>query len=195
MEPEGSLPHSKMPATCTYPEPARSSPYPQFLKIHLNIILPSRLGSPKWSLSFRFPHQNPVHASPLHICSTLPAHLILLDFITRPITGEVYRSLSSSSCNFLHSPITSSLLGPNTLLNTLFSNTLSLRSSLNMSDQVSHCWRNVVTYHSTTKSRRMRWAGLVARMVEGRGVYRVLVRQPEGKRPLGRPRRSWEDNI
>jgi hypothetical protein len=45
------------------------------------------------------------------------------------------------------------------------------------------------------KSRRMRWAGHVARMGEGRGVYRVLVRRTEGKRPLGRPRRRWEDNI
>jgi len=41
----------------------------------------------------------------------------------------------------------------------------------------------------------MRWAGHVARMGEGRGVYRVLVGRPEGKRPLGRPRRRWEDNI
>jgi hypothetical protein len=45
------------------------------------------------------------------------------------------------------------------------------------------------------KSRRMIWAGHVARMGEGRGVYRVLVGKPEGRRPLGRPRRSWEDNI
>ena len=45
------------------------------------------------------------------------------------------------------------------------------------------------------KSRRMRWAGHVARMGEGRGVYRVLAGKPEGKRPLGRPRRRWEDNI
>jgi hypothetical protein len=45
------------------------------------------------------------------------------------------------------------------------------------------------------KSRRMRWAGHVARMRDGRGVYRVLVWRPEGKRPLGRPRRRWEDNI
>jgi hypothetical protein len=44
------------------------------------------------------------------------------------------------------------------------------------------------------KSRRMRWTGHVVRMGEGRGVYRVLVRRPEGKRPLGRPRRRWEDN-
>jgi hypothetical protein len=45
------------------------------------------------------------------------------------------------------------------------------------------------------KSRRMRWAGHVARMVEGGGIYRVLVGRPEGKRPLGRHRRRWEDNI
>jgi hypothetical protein len=45
------------------------------------------------------------------------------------------------------------------------------------------------------KLRRMMWAGHVARMGEGRGVYRILVGRPEGKRPLGRPRRRWEDNI
>jgi hypothetical protein len=45
------------------------------------------------------------------------------------------------------------------------------------------------------KSRRMRWAGHVARMGERRGVYRVLVGKPEGRRPLGRPRCRWEDNI
>ena len=45
------------------------------------------------------------------------------------------------------------------------------------------------------KSRRMRWAGHVARMVEGRGVHRVLVGKSEGKRPLGRPIRRWEDKI
>jgi hypothetical protein len=45
------------------------------------------------------------------------------------------------------------------------------------------------------KSRTMRWAGHVARMGEGRGVHRVLVGKPEGKRPLGRSKRRWEDNI
>jgi hypothetical protein len=45
------------------------------------------------------------------------------------------------------------------------------------------------------KSRRMRWVGHVACMGEGRGVYRVLLGRPEGKRPLGRPRHRWEDNI
>jgi len=45
------------------------------------------------------------------------------------------------------------------------------------------------------KSKRMRWAGHVARMGEERGVYRILVGKPEGKRLLGRPRRRWVDNI
>ena len=45
------------------------------------------------------------------------------------------------------------------------------------------------------KSRRMRWNGHVARMGEERGVYRVLVGKPEGRRPLGRPRSRWVDNI
>ena len=45
------------------------------------------------------------------------------------------------------------------------------------------------------KSRRMKWAGHVARMGEDRVVHRVLVGKPEGKRPLRRPRRRWEDNI
>jgi hypothetical protein len=45
------------------------------------------------------------------------------------------------------------------------------------------------------KSRRMRWAGHVARMGEGRGVYRVLVGRPKAMRPLGRTKRRWEDNI
>jgi hypothetical protein len=45
------------------------------------------------------------------------------------------------------------------------------------------------------KSRRMRWAGRVARMGEGRNVYRVLLGKPEGKKLIGRPRHTWEDGI
>jgi len=76
---------------------------------------------------------------PLH--ATCPTHLILLDFITWKIYSEEYRSLSSSLCSFLHSSVISSLLGPNILLSTLFSNTLGLRSSLNVSDQVPHPYK------------------------------------------------------
>jgi hypothetical protein len=45
------------------------------------------------------------------------------------------------------------------------------------------------------KARRMRWAGHVARVREVRSAYNILVGRPEGRRPLGRPRRRWEDNI
>ena len=55
-----------------------------------------------------------------------------------------------------------------------------------------YCSPNIVR---VIKWRRMRWAGHVARMGEERGVYRVLVGKPEGRRPLGRPRRRWVDNI
>jgi hypothetical protein len=61
------------------------------------------------------------------------------------VLGEQYRSLSSSLYSFLHSLVTSSFLGPNNLLSALFSNTLSLDSSLKVSDQVSH------TYKTTSK--------------------------------------------
>ena len=102
------------------------TPTSHFLKIHLNIIFPSKPESPKWSLFLRFPHQNPLSASPLPIRATCPDHLIILDLITRKILGEQYRSLSSSLYSFLQSPVTSSLLGPNSRLSILFSNTLSL---------------------------------------------------------------------
>jgi len=81
--------------------------------------------------------------------------LILLDVFTRTILGEEYRSLSSSLCSFLHSPVTSSILGPNVLLNILFSNNLNLPSSLNVRDQVSHPYNRtgkiVVLYILTFK--------------------------------------------
>jgi hypothetical protein len=72
-------------------------------------------------------------------------------------------------------------------------------------DEVTGEWRKVhkQKLHDLTarpilcgyKSRRMRWAGHVARMGTESGAYRVLVGKPEGKRSLGRPRRRWEDNI
>jgi len=72
------------------------------------------------------------------ICATWPAHLMLLDLMIRIIFDEEYRSLSSLLCSFLHSPVTSSLLGPNILLCTLFSKTVSLRSCLNVNDPVAY---------------------------------------------------------
>ena len=117
------------------------APTTHFLKIHLNIILPSTPGYSKWSLSLWFPHQNPAYTSALPTCATCHTHLIILDFITRRVLGEKYRQLSSSICSFLHFPVTSSLLGPNILLYTLLPNTLSLCSSLLVSNQLSHPYK------------------------------------------------------
>ena len=57
------------------------------------------------------------------------------------------------------------------------------------------CVFYLTTSSVATNSRRIRWAGHVALMGQGRGLYRILVGKPEGKRPLGRHRRRWEDNI
>ena len=138
MEPEGSLPHSQVPDTCPYPEPSRSIPYP-----HIPLLEePSTFGSPKRSLSFRFHHQNPVYTSPLTHTRYMPRPSHSSRFYHPNNLGKEYRSLSSSLCSLLHSPVTSSLLGPNILINTLFSNALSLISSLNLSDQFSHIQNN-----------------------------------------------------
>ena len=145
MEIEGSLLHLQKPAMCPYPELHQSSPclLSHFLKI---LILSSRLclSLPRGLFSF------PQFSQP-KLCMHLywPPYLLRapsisfssiwsLNLITQTIFGEQYRPLSSSLCSFLHSPVTSYLLGPNILLSTLCSNTLSLCSSLSVSDQDSH---------------------------------------------------------
>ena len=89
-------------------------PHPTFWRSIL--ILSSHLRLSLLSLSTRFPHQNPVYAYALTHTRYLPRPSILLNLITQTIFGEQYGSLSSSLCSFLHSPVTSSLLGPNILL-------------------------------------------------------------------------------
>jgi hypothetical protein len=68
-------------------------------------------------------------------------------------------------------------------------------TSLSMQEAVLNDLYSSLNIVRVMKSRRMRWAGRVARMGERRGVYRIFVGRSEGRRPLGRPRRTWEDNI
>ena len=139
MEPECSLPHSQQTATCPYSQPGKSSscalttPWKPILILssHLCLRLPSGLLPsllPTKILST--PFLSPIPATRL-------AQPILLYLINLILFGKVSILLSYSLCSILHSPLTSSLLGSNIFLNTLFSNTLILRSSLNVRDQVS----------------------------------------------------------
>jgi len=112
------------------------------LKINLTFTLSSTPVSSTRSLCFRFHHQKP-------ICLYYPPHTYYMSNQSHysrcnHLNNICYRSFNSTSCSSLHSPVTSSLLGPNILLTTLFSNNLSLRSSLNVSDQISHRYKITV---------------------------------------------------
>jgi len=141
MEPEGSLPHSQVPATCLYPKPARSSPYPtsHFLIIRLNIFFPSTPGTSKWSLSPGFPHQSHVCTSPLPHTSymTHQSHSSWFDLQNNNGWGVQISQLFIMW--FSHLPCYLVPLWPKySLEHRILKNTLSLRSSLNVSYQVTN---------------------------------------------------------
>jgi len=121
------------------------SPQPTSLRSTLKLPSHLWLGLPSGLFPSCFP-TIPLHTtfhSPIH--ATWPTNIIILDLISPATFGEHYRSLSSSLCSFLHCPVASSPLSPNILLSTQLSNTCSLCSSLNVSDQVSH------PYETTSK--------------------------------------------
>ena len=134
---------TRMFITCPYPEPRWSSPCPHiplpeepsYYYPHLCMGLPSGL----------FPSGLPTKMLYTSLLSPYVLHAPPTSFFSIWSPEQYWvrsnRSLSSSLCSFLHTPAVSFLLGPNILLNTLFSNTLSLHSSLNVSNQVSHPYK------------------------------------------------------
>jgi len=139
MVPVCSLPHSQAPATSPCSEPDQSSPClpSHFLKAHFNIIVPPM---PQAS----------------HIDAMCPVHL-LLDLIIWLIFSEEYILLSSLLYSLLDDPVTLSFLGPNILLSTLFSNTLSLCTILIVSDQVSHPYKTTGKVYNSVYLRQANW--------------------------------------
>jgi hypothetical protein len=139
MKPYVSLPLLQRPTICpfsSHTNPIHALPT-DFLKIHCNISLPSTSRSSKWSLSLRFPHQNPVLTSPVpHTCHT-QADLIALDLIIR-ITFGILTLLA------VQFPPIQCYVVPVWLkffLSILFSKTFGQCSSLNMKNQISHPYK------------------------------------------------------
>jgi len=95
-------------------------PHPTSWRSILILSSHLRLGLPSGLFPSGFRTKTVYTIIPSLIRATCPAHLILLDFITRKILGQQYRTLCSSLCSFLYSPVTSSLLRPNVLLSTLY---------------------------------------------------------------------------
>ena len=133
-------------------------PTSHLLEIRPNIIHPSTPTSPQWSLSLRFPHQDPIHPPLLTYTRHMPSPSHSSRFYHPHYIGWGVQIISSSLCSLLHSPFTSSLLGPNILLNTIFSYSLSFLSSRNVNYQVSHPYKTtdkiIVLYNDNNNNNK-----------------------------------------
>ena len=147
----------------------RINPIPRidicFFKVYSN-ILPSNIGLPKGLFPVGLPVKILKALLPTSILAICPAHVNLLDYISLTILGERYKLWSSSLWSLLHYRF-SSLLSPKIHLRILFSNTLSLHSSLNVnrynnSKHFEHCvnWENTVTY-SLLFAENTHWTAIV----------------------------------
>jgi len=143
MEPVHSLPHSQEPfhLLLSWPGSIQSMPLHPTSSVFILISTP-RSSKQYHSLRF-FPTTKTLYApflSPIY--GMCPVYIILLDFVIWIILGEEYRSWSSSLYSLVDFPVTSSILGPNITLKTLFSNTLTLYFSLSVRDQVSNPYKS-----------------------------------------------------
>jgi hypothetical protein len=137
MEPEGSLPHSQVLSTCAYPERGQSSPRLPILSLQVlhNIIRPITSWPSYWSISFWVSYQEHLRCSllPSSRYTPHPPHSSRSDNFN--YWGKIEKSRISSLSSFLHHPVTSFLFSRDILLSILFPNTLSLYSSLKVTDQ------------------------------------------------------------
>jgi hypothetical protein len=119
-----------------------------------NLILSShlRFGLPSGLFPSGFPTKILYKPFLSPISATCPAQLILVDSFTQSVLDEEYRSLSTSLYSLLHYHVSTSFLGPNILLHTLISNTLSLHSSLNVCGQVSYPYKEQEKLHYISQS-------------------------------------------
>ena len=131
----------KLPPPVSWASPIQSTcPEPTSWRSILKFSTHLRVGHPSGLFPSGFPNRTLYAPSP-HPRATFAAHSILLDFITSTIFVVGYRQFSSSSCNLLHSSVTSTLLGPTIHLNTIFSKTPNFFSFLAVSDQASHPYK------------------------------------------------------
>jgi hypothetical protein len=145
MVPEGSLPCSQEPSAVPWAKSIHfTSPYPISLRFililssHLRLGLSTELYPSGFSTKILHPLR-PMRA----IC---PVHLILFGFIFLIILGEEYILWMSLLCKFLQPPVTSSLFGPNILLSTLFSNTLSSQHIIPLNNYIRLGWNENISY-------------------------------------------------